>query len=48
MWLKPDILEVAVAAQVCFAIWTRVMNIHALWYAAGNEATAKPATKKVC
>lgn len=35
-------LKVAVSPQVCFAIWTSMMNIHALRNTAGDKATAQP------
>ena len=43
-------LKVAVSPQVCFAIWTSMMNIHALRNTAGDKATAQPTSgnKNIC
>ena len=40
-------LKVAVSPQVCFAIWTSMMNIHALRNTAGDKATAQPTSGNI-
>lgn len=37
----------AVSPQVCFAIWTSMMNIHALRNTAGDKATAQPTSGNI-